>query len=98
MHDTKECPKEEEAGRPYRNGSNSLDAKRKAYIEHVLRTVGFDLEKAAVLLEIPVRRLRHLMHTLGIPEGTGVRKPDNRVARKHRGAVRKIRRKCGPNL
>ena len=76
MHSGRKGAGNKEGKLPSVGAANSLDAKRKTYIEHVLRTVGHDLEKAAVLLEIPVRRLRHLMHTLGIPEGAAVRKPD----------------------
>jgi transcriptional regulator with GAF, ATPase, and Fis domain len=44
----------------------SLEAMRKAHIEGVLQVVGYDLAKAARLLEVSPRTLRRLMRRLRI--------------------------------
>ena len=55
-------------GKGTEDSSNSLRQARKAHITHVLETTGYDIEKAAELLNIPVRVLRSWMRKLDISE------------------------------
>ncbi len=50
------------------NNQNSLRHMRKAHIERILEMAGGDLDKAAQLLGLPVRKLRVWMRKLGIEE------------------------------